>query len=96
MGMFLPNLPLCVTSKYINWCNEKTFGYLTSFYSWFFMVLAGVLCAVGYVLFFIIKEQSECSYAVAYCHFVGTGAFNSGIGNMLKVQTETIHCLQPI
>ena len=89
MGMFLPNLPLCVTSKYINWCNEKTFGYLTSFYSWFFMVLAGVLCAVWICSLFHYKRTirmflCSCVFAIS----LATGAFNSGIGNMLKVQTE--------
>lgn len=41
--IILPNIPLGLTSKYISWIHEKSYSYVTSFYSYFFLILLFVL-----------------------------------------------------
>lgn len=44
-GIFMPNIIVGFTEKYVNWERRGTYGYLTSFYSWFFLIVF-VLTAV--------------------------------------------------
>lgn len=46
LAMFLPNVILGFTSKYIASAKKLIFAYLTSFYSWFFMIIVMLLVAV--------------------------------------------------
>lgn len=37
-GMLTPNLIICFTSKYAEWTQHNSYSYVTSFYSYFFMI----------------------------------------------------------
>lgn len=89
LGMFLPNIPLCITSKYISWCYDYTFGYLTSYYSWFFMLLAGILCSVWLCSKFQYRRNIRIFLCSCICAIsLAAGFFNSGTADILKTQTE--------
>ncbi|MDO5559554.1 MAG: hypothetical protein Q4F95_08130 [Oscillospiraceae bacterium] len=46
-GIILPNIPVGLTSKYISWVRQKSYSYVTSFYSYFFVILLFVLFING-------------------------------------------------
>lgn len=46
LATLLPSIPLALTSKYVSWVKGETYGYVVSYFSYFFIVVLITLCLI--------------------------------------------------
>ena len=46
LATLLPSIPLALTSKYVSWVKGKTYGYVVSYFSYFFIIVLVTLCLI--------------------------------------------------
>lgn len=46
LAIVLPSIPLALTSKYVSWVKDKTYGYVVSYFSYFFIIVLITLCLI--------------------------------------------------
>lgn len=46
LAIMLPSIPLALTSKYIEWVKEGTYGYVVSYFSYFFIIILMALLLI--------------------------------------------------
>ncbi len=61
-GILVPNIIISFTPKYTEWTAGNSYSYVTSFYSYFFIIPAAVI-----ILKFIIRKNSKTALVAASC-----------------------------
>lgn len=84
-GIFIPNLAMSFSKKYISWSEQGVYAYLSSFYSFIFLMI--FICASAVLLYDIVGKKLKPLFCAAAAVIVFTVSLIADFNTLFWKQT---------